>query len=294
MSLPKINISPNGEHKAPPNAGGAFIVENADATLAAPLTAGSGRHAEQVSTQVDRVAQVMARRTVFPEVTPTPTTRTLLYELSRYYMAGAPLFRWLVLLLLAVGLVWLGIQAPGGWIGAAPWGIAALALIYLRRLWRSNGFVHFETAPPPTVEPQRLPADQKLPIHATGRFGVEGKEQYDTWLPGFYRTFATREHALLCRVMDKKVWGFGRRPPDEIGMWYIFFAPDAIEGVRWGQLHFGAEAQLAVAVDYKVEVQAEGRFRNAKTKIETLLIATQNEEDARTIMADLLFDLSDA
>ncbi|MEZ4708205.1 MAG: hypothetical protein R3A44_13420 [Caldilineaceae bacterium] len=230
---------------------------------------------------------------MFPEDKTAPSTRTLLYQLSRYYVAGAPLFRWLVLALFAVGVVWLAAQWPGQWMGAAPWVIAALVLIYLRRLWRSNGYVHFDTAPPPTVEPMRLSADQKLPIHATGHFSVEGKAQYDTWLPGFYRTFATREHALLCQVMDKKIWKFGRRPPDEIGMWYIFFMPNAIEGVRWGQLHFGAQPQLAIAIDYQVEVQAEGRFRNAKTRIETLFIATQNEEDARTIMADLLFDLSE-
>lgn len=294
MSLPKININQNGTHKAPPDSGGAFAVDGTDANIEAMQRGLGKQNSERTAsplTHQERISRVVAQRTVFPVDEPSPSLRTLLYRLSRYYVAGAPLFRWLIIGLIAIGLLWIALQAPGGWLGSLPWGIAVLALLHIRRQWRSYGYVHFETAPPPTVEPMRLPADAKLPVHATGHFSVEGKEQYDTWLPGFYRTFATREHALLCQVADKRLWKFGRRPPDEVGMWYIFFMPSTIEGVRWGQLYFGAKPQLAIAVDYKVEIQSQGRFRNQKIKTITVFIATQNEGDARAIMADLLYDL---
>lgn len=69
---------------------------------------------------------------------------------------------------------------------------------------RKRDFVNFQATALPTTSPSLLNPAHKLPIYATGLFSVENKYQRYTWLPGFYRTFATREHALLCQVAARK------------------------------------------------------------------------------------------
>jgi len=275
LNLPKVTVHKNG-HKASPESGEAFPVSAA--TLPESDTAAN-------------LAKVRARRTVFPDDLTTYSGQTLLYNLSRHYIGGGSVFRWLLWIYVICGAVWFSGLLPGRWIGGSLFLAAALTLVILLRRWRQRDFVRFEEKPMPSVEPEPLDPEDKVAIYGTGLFGVEGKTQRYTWLPGFYRTFATREHALLCLVRDRRFLSISRWLPDEIGMWYAFIKPKVIEQLRWGDVHFDDQARPALAVDYRITIPPQNRFQREKTVIETLYIAAQNRQQNRRILADLLHDL---
>jgi hypothetical protein len=155
--------------------------------------------------------------------------------------------------------------------------------------WQRRDFVHFVACTCPPVQAQALDAKAKIPIHASGLFQVEAKRRRYTWLPGFYRTFATREHALLCQVVERRFFKVGHWPEAEVGLWYVFFQPEMIQQVEWGTLHFGAHSRPALAVTYEPLDQAPKR-RHAPPS-ETIYLAFQQAEEGLAILADLLQDL---
>lgn len=212
------------------------------------------------------------------------------YSLNRHHWAGATLSRWLqVILLLGALFTALG-WVPGGWPGAVVW-LALFGLVLFGSVyWQKRDYVQFEESSPPTVVPAPLDPTDKIPIFATGRFSVEGKTQRFTWLQGFFRTFATREHAALCLAPESSFLLLGTWPEREVGMWYCFFMPDQIEDLRWGHVQFDSEPLTCVAVDYQLEVPKQGRFSRAQTLYETFYLACPDPEDAQRILADLLHD----
>lgn len=248
----------NGHHGSPPASGGAF---------AAPR-----------------------ERTVFPHERILLAPATLLYAWRRRQVAGTPLIRLPQWLLLAGGTFWAVGLLPGRWWGA---GLCLLLLVALQgTLWwlRRRDFVHFTPDALSPVQPRPLSATAKIPLFATGLFGVERKERRFTWLPGFYRTFATREHALLCQVHDHPT-GFGDSPPEEEGLWYIFFTPPTIESVQGGTLAFGRNRRPALAVSYRHIPAGQKKTKSPTSRPETVYLAFQQHEDREMVLADLLFDL---
>lgn len=214
----------------------------------------------------------------------------LVYALHRFRLGGPSIIRLLYFALLALGALWSLNTLPGGrWVGAF-WLILFLALWFIGRKIRHSDYVSFQESAPPAVTPQRLLPNDKVAIHATGQFTVEGKYQRLTWLPGFYRTFATNEHALLCLARDRRWLFFAHWPADEPGMWYAFITPDEITRIRWGELQFGANRSPALALDYRLTIPANGRRRQDQVRAETLYIACATPDDAATVLADLLAD----
>jgi hypothetical protein len=259
LKFPEHPPAVNGHQAAPPNAGGVFLPAQ--------------------------------QRTVFPADQVRVSLTTLLYCLARQQIGGMPLIRlpqWL--LLIAAGL-W----APG-WLPGR-WWVTGLCLVMLLALQlalvrlRRHDFVLFTASAQPVVTPQALAARPKIPIYATGQFSVENKSRQFTWLPGFYRTFATREHALMCQVAGRTLLPIGRWPETEIGLWYVFFTPPEIQQVRWGKLAFGRTALPAIAVTYRSTSQPPPRRRANDSGATTVYLAFQQEDDGRTILADLLYDL---
>lgn len=251
----------NGRHVAPPPSGGAF--------------AGA------------------RERTVFPSEQILLAPASLLYAWRRRYFAGAPLIRLPQWLLLIAGALWATGLLPGRWWGT---GLCLLLLLALQAtVWwlRRRDFVRFEQDALPPVQPQPLAATAKIPLFATGLFGVERKERRFTWLPGFYRTFATREHALLCQVNDHPA-GFGDAPPEEEGLWYVFFTPPAIEAVQAGTLTFGRNQRPALAVNYRHTPARQIGKQSPTTRSETVYLAFQQDKDRERVLADLLVDLPPA
>ena len=257
MKLPEIHPSQNGYHKGPPVPSG---------SLGTP-----------------------PQRTTFPVDTIPLSPTVLLYNLSHFTLGELPLNRSLRWFLLFLAGLWLIGFLPGGrWISVG-WLLLLLALeVWLFR-WKRRDFVHFVESACPAVQAQALDAKIKIPIHATGLFRVETKSQRYTWLPGFYRTFATREHALLCQVAARSFFKLGRWPEAEIGLWYVFFQPETIQQVRWGMLHFGAHLRPALAITYQILENPPKRRQDPPS--ETIYLAFQQVEEGAAILADLLQDL---
>jgi hypothetical protein len=233
---------------------------------------------------------ISPQRTLFPSRALSPSLHTVLYDLSRYFMAGIPLLRWVLGLLLVGGLLWGVARLPGGWWVAGLFLCGWLIFIGAFHYWRRRDFVRFTALPLPTVEPARLTDADKVPVFVTGYLSVENKAQRFTWLPAFYRTFATREHALLCYATADS-WGrIGRWLDDEVGLWYLFFQPYELVELRWGTLAFGRTPQPALAITYQRHIPQKSRWQPERTVNEVVYLAVAQTTDAQRIMADLLYD----
>ncbi|RME62233.1 MAG: hypothetical protein D6790_06675 [Caldilineae bacterium] len=200
------------------------------------------------------------------------------------------MLRWVQVALAGVALIAAVGWLPGRWITAAVALLLLVALTWRARHWRTRDYIRFHDRPKPDVTPAALPASAKLPIFASGYFSVEGKHQHFTWLQGYFRTFPTREHAVLCLVQDSSYLLFGQWPEHEVGMWYCFFKPEVIEKIRWGEIVFDDHRMPGLAVQHTVHMPKRGRLRPARTVSKTIYLACHTEEDARAILADLLYD----
>ncbi|MFN8494286.1 MAG: hypothetical protein U0350_42195 [Caldilineaceae bacterium] len=227
--------------------------------------------------------------TTFPEDPPETAPTTLLYNLSRYTLGGIPLINWMRWMLVIGAAIAATGLLPGRWWDV---GICLLLLlgtfVALFRL-RRHDFVTFQPAPMPAVTPQLLDTKQKIPVHATGLFTVAEKYQRYTWLPGFYRTFATHERALIGQVQDCNFWHISHWRETEIGLWYAFFMPDDVQQIQWGELRFGRTVRPALAITYRLN-KSQKKRRNA-AQVETLYLTVQKPEDGHAILADLRHDV---
>ncbi len=213
----------------------------------------------------------------------------LIYHLDRMLLAGAPIARWINGLLLFIGALGLTGLFPARWLTAGLCLFLLISFFWLRRYWHRQEYVRFreETRPPVTPRPM-IPSDS-IPINASGYFTVEGKSERFTWLQGYFRTFATREHAVICLVQPKRFL-LAEWPEKDVGMWYIFFYPKAIRDIRYGTVAFGRATQPCLAIEHEIHIPKSGRFRRERTVQETIMLASPTEADARRILADLLYD----
>jgi hypothetical protein len=203
------------------------------------------------------------------------------YLLARHEWAGAPLFRWLRLAFWGgAALAALGVL-PGRWGGA----LAALWAFLLSFAWewwaRRRQYVVFTTQEKEPPTPAPLAPRDKVPLRATGLFAVQGKVQAFTELPAFFRTFATREHAIMAFARPSRWLLVGAWPQEEVGMWYIFFRPEVIRGVQPGLLRFGRRAYPAL----RVTVEDEGKAR-------AVYLSFDGPEERQQVWADIIHDAS--
>ena len=268
MTLPQTQKSLNGKQKAPPDSSGAFVMAS---SLEAPAT----------------LTRKQQQRTIFPDDVASGGFQSFLYKCYRHEWAGTRLTRWMMLASLAGALLWATVLTPR-WLGLvlASFFIVALSIIIVRH--RRHDFVRFEEEPMPPVTPAKLLAGDKIPIYATGNFTVEGQYQRFTYLPGFVRTFATGEHAVLCLVRERRFAGVGRWPILEIGMWYAFFLPNDIHGIRYGTLKFAGAPMSAIAIDYRLSIPASSARRDKELN-ETIYLVCADETDTTRMLADVLY-----
>lgn len=228
------------------------------------------------------------------------------YMLRRYHVVGAPLERWItVLLLIAAGLIAVGLL-PGGMTSALLCLALLLALLIGRRLAERRQYVHFR--------PQRLAAQAaadaaplspaaKLPLRATGLFEVEGKAQRFSELPATYRSFSTREHALLAAVAPSRhLAGLAQWPAHEIGMWYIFIKSSELRQVQPGLLRFGRAGRPALRLLVEQAQPPKTSLLDAwglqwgsdqpkpNARQQTIYLSFDNEAERERVLADLLAD----
>ncbi|MCX6041318.1 MAG: hypothetical protein NTV69_09310 [Caldilinea sp.] len=143
-----------------------------------------------------------------------------------------------------------------------------------------------DTLSAPLPAPQPLPPAHKIALYASGLLQVGQKAQRFAFLPGFYRTFATREHALLCQVRPRPIWRIARWPADEVGLWYAFWTASQLTAVTPGQIDNGQQHLPALAITY-CPADPPGSRQPATT---TLYLAFLNEQARSSVLADLLAD----
>lgn len=227
------------------------------------------------------------------------------YVLRRYQTMGAPLQRWVVIILLlaaffmAIGLL------PGGPAGGLIGLLLAIALLAGQRLAASRQYVHFrpDAAGHPALAAAPISPAEKLAVHATGLFEVEGKAQRFSELPAWYRSFSTREHALMAVVQPaRRLAGLARWPDDEIGMWYIFVKGNELRQVEAGTLRFGRARRPALRLEVEQALPDKNAVLDAwglqwgkdksqlKTRQQTIYLSFDGEAERARVMGDLLLD----
>ncbi len=211
-----------------------------------------------------------------------------LHNLAHHRLFGATLHRWLAILLpLIAVLAWFDLL-PGG--SALTLSLVALviALVYSQIWAKRNFFVHFAPAPPLELNndaPPLTPSD-KIATRATGIFAVDDQQAPFTNLPAFYRTYATREHAILARKTPTRFLGLTEADPRLLGMWYIFITPAVLRSVQSGLLYSGSPPHPALRLSY-IRPNKKGQPIPA-----IVYLDFDTEGDRSRVQADLLLDLA--
>lgn len=271
---PAAHQNGNGDSTAPPGKSGAFFVPlpgSAERNGGAP----QGSHPPP---------------TRFPPELHGVGSGGLLYTLGRAQIIAFPPATWIVAAGVAAALL-LALQ-PGmwPWIGAALLVAALVLRLLVWRVVRSGGVRFVPSADADLLggagEPLALPAQSKLPVYVSGCLEVGNRVQRFALLPGFYRTFATREHALLCLRQGGKRLLVAEWPDAEVGLWYAFFKPQQLRALQVGTLHHGRLALTALALEVDA-TPTRGRVR--RRAVETLYLAGEAADLAR-IARDLTLD----
>ncbi len=227
------------------------------------------------------------------------------YQVNRHHWMGAPMDRWgMIALLILAGLFairWL----PGGSVGVLVCAVLLGMLLLLRSVASRHSYLIFA----PEGEPARHrpdaammnPADM-LKLRATGRFEVEGRTQDFTELLAYFRSFETREHAVMAICPPASFLGVGAWPGHEIGMWYMFFKHKEIRRIDPGLLEFGGYRRPGLRIQVRQEIPPStspldvwGGYRSGgrtKPKYEdaTLFLSFDSLEDRARVLDDLTAD----
>jgi hypothetical protein len=155
---------------------------------------------------------------------------------------------------------------------------------------RRHGFVYFTPAALPSVRPNPMLPAAKIPVYVTGWLHVQNRVRHFAGLPGFYRTFATREHALFCLVRPASAPALLTWPDDEEGLWYAFFYPDQIDDVKAGQVAFGRRTLPGLVLDYRPIEVTDGK-QGHHPKRATMYLAFAGEAERDKVLADLLVEI---
>lgn len=191
--------------------------------------------------------------------------------LAQWLLRGRPplpAWHWLVL-----GLILLG----------------CLGLIVLRIWAARSGYVQFLPQPDLAAPaPRELDPDDKEGLYATGRFEVAEKRNYLADLTAYWRSFGTREHAVMA-IQHASRFLLGGLASDQIGLWYIFFRPEDVDEVTPGVVAFGAVQRPGLRVIYRSLPPTEGK-KPKKPVREMVHLAFESEAARDRVWADLLAD----
>lgn len=211
----------------------------------------------------------------------------VLYKLRHHVWINIPLNTWLVLLLLVLAPLFYFDVLPGG-SALAIFVLALIMVLYLSQWWaNSRLYVLFEAAESANESgsPTVLGPRDKVLLRASGVFAVEGEEKRFTDLLAYYRTFETREHAVMARQTPTRFLGLGRSRPEVLGMWYIFFIPENLNAVTPGRLYFGSTPHPALRLDY-VRLTPKD-----KTKDSIVYLSFETARSMQQVLADILLDM---
>ncbi len=211
-----------------------------------------------------------------------------LYDLENHYLIEVKMRTWLNWALAIVALLTLLSPFPGRVMFAILFLLVIVALSLGNHHARRRYYVHFvpEQHPePPEDPPEPLWPEDKLLHHASGHFEVEGQEGDWSHLIAYYRTFESREHAIMARLTPSSFLKFGEVRPDVLGMWYIFIKPENLLDVIPGRLFFGKEEEPGLKLRYR-------RFDKKGNPEETIaFLHFASEKDRIRVQDDLLLDM---
>lgn len=228
-------------------------------------------------------------RTEFLPDRPVDSVRALAYHLERQRLAGVPVIRWLYGLLIVLALVLLLRPGAGWWLAGGLLLVLAALWVWLRVL-RNQDFVHFTPQANLPAHGQETflplqPAD-KLPAYVSGFLSVDTKVRRFAALPGYYRTFATREHALLCQARPRRLGSVAVWPEEEQGLWYAFFYPRQVRSLQAGEIAFDQARFPGLKVEYEPAQPLDGKSKRRYRRV-TLYLAFPQAADCRAALADL-------
>jgi len=212
----------------------------------------------------------------------------LLYNLDNHYFVEVRLRTWLNWALVILTVLALLGRFPGSYAAAIFFLLIIAFLSLSSRYARGRYYIHFvpEKNPGPSGDPPApLWPEDKLLIHASGHFVVEGQEGDWTHLIAYYRTFETREHGIMARLTPTQFLKIGRLNPETLGMWYIFISPENLLAVTPGRIYFGGEAEPGLRMRYR-------RFNEKGHPLEDIaFLHFDSEADRHRARADLLLDM---
>ncbi len=210
----------------------------------------------------------------------------ILYALRRHHVGAFSLLHWVSLFSLGGAALMATERFDMHRLWSGPLLLLAVALPVADYLAARRGYVSF-TPGPHMPEATRLSPQTHVAVRATGLFEVEGKFRRHTWLEASYRTFPSREHAVIATCPPSRLLWAGRSRREDQGMWYIFCLPQAIRNVHVGYVQFGRQRRPAVALTHNMEVP--GRFRRKRVRHEDTVIylGCAHTADALVIAGDL-------
>jgi hypothetical protein len=180
-----------------------------------------------------------------------------------------PVWHWLILTLLILG---------------------GLGLLLLRKWAARRLYVEFEPQPRLVPPPGKaLMPEDKIPLRATGRFEVNGRARVFADLTAYWRTYASREHALLA-IQHRTRFLLAYSPGEDVGMWYIFIRPDAVKGIVPGNLCYGGRSSPALRVAYRHQPPTVEGKRPPKPIVATAYLAFDDDVAREQVWADLAMD----
>jgi hypothetical protein len=163
---------------------------------------------------------------------------------------------------------------------------AALGFVLLRSLAGRAGYVRFAAQPAlPAPAARAMPPASKTSLFVSGRFSVEEKYAVLADLLAYWRSFETREHAIMA-IQHASRFLLGSRPDDQLGMWYIFFRPEDVIEVMPGTVTFGTTARSGLRVIYRNQPSDDSK----KPVREVAYLAFENEAGRESVWADLRAD----
>ncbi len=225
------------------------------------------------------------------------------YRLRYYCLGDWRLDKWLISLALLCALLVAPWSLLGGGQSAVPvagWRAPALAITlllvagpWLYGRWAArHDYVIFDGEPAAAPGGEPLMPAEKLPIRATGWFEVEGKSHFFASLPAYWRTFATREHAVMALVHPGRFLAIGHIPDRDVGLWYMFFCPESILELAPGRLTFDGEERLALRLTYQMQPSGVPKpaRRPRSVRAARLYLSFESEPALRQAWADMLAD----
>jgi hypothetical protein len=220
----------------------------------------------------------------------------LAYQLRLHRLGGWALDRWAVTLAWGASVLILTRWVLSGQAVLPAWHWLILALLVLSgavgvalRGWAARrSYVVFlpesGLVPPP---PLPLLPEDKISLRATGRFDVQSRERLFADLPAYWRTYASREHAVLA-IQHPTRFLLGQSRAEDAGMWYAFIPPAAIAEVTPGALRYGRQVSPGLRVVYRRQPPAPEGKRPPKAVVTMIYLAFEDAASQARAWADLV------